>query len=108
MFDLNLKLYTMYHIVKSKSKKFQVVNLANNGKVINDSEELNSRQACHKNIISNKDSVNLEENEVMHFRVQDDTKKVPEAYTLFSTGEKETDIPAEPKYVHGRNPSKKK
>lgn len=97
----------MYHIVKTKSKKFQVVNLAHNGKVINSSEELNSKQAAHKNIIANMGSVFIDANPAMYCSVQDDTVKEPKAYTLFDSGEMESDIDAEPKYVPGKNPKKK-
>lgn len=102
----------MYHIVrpksKTKSKKFQVVNLSSNGEPINSSEILDSKQACETNIIANKESTNIEKKEVMYFLVQDDTKRTPEAYTLLSTGERETDIVAEPRYIPGKNPKKKK
>ena len=101
----------MYHIVKTKSKKFQVVNIAANGKVINSSEVLNSKQSCHKNIIANMDSVFIDDSGLCYVCVQDDTGEAPIAYTLFDTGEMETDIAARPKYRPGKNPiakSKKK
>jgi uncharacterized protein YegP (UPF0339 family) len=101
---------TMYHICKSKSKTqpFIVVNVAENGKVINTSETLTSKQAAFKNIGSNLSSILFEiggENTFsIYFITQDDTLKKPKVFKVVELGKKYPfDMPAHPKYIPGKN-----
>lgn len=101
----------MYHIVKTKSKEqpFQVINVdSGNGKVINTSETLKSKQAAFKNIIANMDTVYSASNECFSVHVQDDTLNLPVAFELRDDGKKSYTVVPGPKYIPGKNPKKKK
>lgn len=95
----------MYHISNSLSKKepFIVINVADNGKVINTSETLKTKQAAFKNIISNMDSVFGEGEADCYCLVQDDTLKNQKVYRLYDTGRKDPYLDTKPIYISGKN-----
>lgn len=100
----------MYHIVKTKSQQrpFQVINVdAGNNEVINQSQPLTTKWNCLKNIIANMDTVFSDDDAHRYAHVQDDTLKIPSAFTLYDTKRKDYNVEAKPKYVPGKNKKKK-
>lgn len=101
----------MYHICKSKSltRPYRVVNVdVDNNEVLNSSQLFTSKAACITNIIAVMDTVHCKCEDTMFVIVQDDTLKVPVAFTLFDDRKRDYNISAKPKYVAGRNRKKKK
>lgn len=93
----------MYHIVKTKTKKFQVVLVGVNEEPLSTSELLNSKQASIKNI-----RAQCEENGAVVANYQDDTLKTPIAVKRNFIEESFETLPTVPKYIPGKNPNKKK
>ena len=92
----------MYHIVKLKTG-YQVVAIAGNGEVLSTSEILKSKPACIKNLKA------IEKySSIYGILFQDDTKKQPVVLKLHLGVISKADITAEPKYIPGKNPVKKK
>lgn len=90
----------MYHIVKTKSKKFQIVLVGKNGEPLSTSELLNSKQAAFKNVLA---QIKATVNPMVY--IQDDTIKGTLVYLMWSDGSKHitNDVPLTPKYVPGKN-----
>lgn len=93
----------MYHIVKTKSKKFQVVLVGKNREPLSTSELLNSKQSSMKNI-----KAQCEQNGAVCASYQDDTLKIPVAFSRNFIEESFTTLTTFPKYIPGKNPKKKK
>lgn len=93
----------MYHIAKTKSKKFQVVLVGKNGEPLSTTEILNSKQAAFKNIARQVDSIDNCFN-----YAQDDTSKNIIVYRVFYDGRREVanGHKVKPKYTPGKNPKR--
>lgn len=100
----------MYHIVKTKSKKFQVVLIGDNGEVLSTSEHFTRKEKAFKNAHAQIDLVYEEkETDRLYGFVQDDTPTKSLRYKLYDNGNKvKTDVNPVDKYIPGKNPKKKK
>ncbi len=92
----------MYHIVKTKSKKFQVVLVGENGEPLSTSEILNTKQSAFKNISAQAKII-----ETLWLICQDDT--TTKVYKVYNDGKKEiSKISSVPKYIPGNNEAAKR
>jgi len=94
----------MIHISKTKKGLFIVVTVANNGAVTNTTETLSSKAKCYKNI-----RATMKQWEADLVNVQDDTTTEPGVWAISHTSrEYLPDMKAEPRYIPGKNPKRKK
>lgn len=92
----------MIHISKTKSGKFIVVTLGNNGELLSSSEPLKSKQSAWKNA---RAQGNIFLNTLVV--VQDDTSKMPQVWNVYRGWKtNKTDWQIEPVYVPGKNKKK--
>ena len=94
----------MIHITKTTKGKFMVVHTGSNGKVLNTSELLNSKQAAWKNIMAFAYAVRA-----LRFRVQDETLKnivsyiLTREYSVDNLSKEVVTYLPKPKYIAGKN-----
>ncbi len=93
----------MYHIVKTKSKKFQVVLVGKNGEPLSTSETFSRKERAFKNVSAQASVI-----DDGWFICQDDTTF--KVWKVYAGGNKEEagHIDPSPKYIPGKNPKKKK